>query len=223
MERKAGVMCAMRVASQDVDNEDNDSGILISQTMLDTNMIPFIGKISDKSYSDMMIAASYFMNKKPKKGETITVLVKSDGGEFSSFTGIYALLGQLKNRGYTIRTIGVGMIASAGVLLVMAGNKGERHIYSTCSIFTHDMCLEDSASNLNILKAEVSEIERLRDKYLQIFAHHSKLSLEESSEFLSRDRYVSPGKAKKMGMVDHIIDDISFHKVKKKNRSKKNG
>lgn len=207
--------------SQGADNEYNgDCAIILDENLLKSNVIPIIGDLEDRAYSAMLVVASYFLAKKPKHGEAITLLIKTKGGDLASVTAMYNIIGDLKKHGYIVKTLGVGLVASGGVILLMAGNKEHRYLYKSCSIFTHDLRLEVSADTFVMLKAEVEETERVRNIYKEFFIYHTKMTNEDVEKFLVRDRYITPNEAKKLGIIDKVINDTDAHGVKKKRRKK---
>ena len=64
----------------------------------------------------------------------LTLIINSPGGEVHA---AFALIDTMKGSAMPIKTIGIGMIASCGVLTFMAGTKGKRLLTPNTSILSH--------------------------------------------------------------------------------------
>jgi len=73
-------------------------------------------------------------NLQPKKLPRLQFMICSPGGSVDS---CFALIEVMKGSKIPIHTLGLGMIASCGILLFMAGEKGERILTPNTSILSH--------------------------------------------------------------------------------------
>ena len=84
-----------------------------------------------KPLIDWIIAENY--NKEKKKKE-LTLGICSPGGDLNA---CFALVDVMKGSKIPIRTIGMGMIASCGLLMFISGEKGRRVLTPNTSILSH--------------------------------------------------------------------------------------
>ena len=70
-------------------------------------------------------------NERPKE---LTLIINSPGG---SVHAAFALIDTMKGSAIPIKTVGLGLIASCGVLTFMAGTKGRRILTPNTSILSH--------------------------------------------------------------------------------------
>lgn len=71
---------------------------------------------------------------KQKKQPHLTLMVTSYGGDLSA---AFALIDIMRGSSIPVRTIGLGCIASAGLLIFISGEKGNRIITPNTSILSH--------------------------------------------------------------------------------------
>ena len=69
-----------------------------------------------------------------RRRKELTFIINSPGGEVHS---AFALIDTMKGSAIPIKTIGIGMIASCGILTFMAGEKGRRLLTPNTSILSH--------------------------------------------------------------------------------------
>ena len=76
------------------------------------------------------------MNLLPKsqRPKELTLVINSPGG---SVHAAFALIDTMKGSKIPIRTVGLGLIASCGILTFMAGTKGRRVVTPNTSILSH--------------------------------------------------------------------------------------
>ena len=94
----------------------------------------FMGEVTletMKPLIDWIIAENF--NKEKKKKE-LTLGICSPGGDLNA---CFALVDIMKGSKIPIRTIGMGMIASCGLLMFISGEKGKRILTPNTSILSH--------------------------------------------------------------------------------------
>ena len=73
-------------------------------------------------------------NTEKKKQKRLQMLVCSDGGDMNA---AFALIDIMKASAIDIHTVGLGVIASAGLLIFMSGTVGHRVLTPNTSILSH--------------------------------------------------------------------------------------
>jgi ATP-dependent Clp protease protease subunit len=73
-------------------------------------------------------------NLREKKKPFLQLMINSPGGDVSA---CFALVDAMKGSKIPVRTIGLGLIASCGLLLFIAGEKGHRTLTPNTSILSH--------------------------------------------------------------------------------------
>lgn len=141
-------------------------------------------------------------NFQPKKLDHINLVICSPGGAVDA---CFALIDTMKGSAIPVRTIGLGCIASCGLLLFMAGQKGHRILTPNTSILSHQWAW-GSYGKEHELFATVREFELTTKR---IIAHYRKctgLTEKVIREQLlpPEDKWLEAKEALKLGLCDQI-------------------
>ena len=133
----------------------------------------------------------------------LTLIINSPGGEVHS---AFALIDTMKGSAIPIKTIGIGMIASCGVLTFMAGTKGKRLLTPNTSILSHQYSW-GSAGKEHELFARVREFELSTERMLTHYKKCTGMSEKKIREILlpPEDVWLSAKEAVKYGIADKIV------------------
>ena len=148
------------------------------------------------------IIENNLMGAKDRKKE-LTLIINSPGGEVHS---AFALIDTMKGSAIPIKTIGIGMIASCGVLTFMAGAKGKRLLTPNTSILSHQYSW-GSAGKEHELFARVREFELSTKRMLTHYKKCTGMSEKKIREILlpPEDVWLSSKEAVKYGIADKIV------------------
>jgi len=131
----------------------------------------------------------------------ITVIVNSPGGSADSGFAIYDALRFVT---CPIKTIVMGMCASAGVMIYLGGDKGMRFATPSARFLLHQPSMRamGQASDLEIISAE---IDRLKLLYNSIVSEATGRKVEDVEKDVNRDFWLSAEAAVTYGLVDKIV------------------
>ena len=148
------------------------------------------------------IIENNLMTDRDRKKE-LTLIINSPGGEVHS---AFALIDTMKGSAVPIRTIGIGMIASCGILTFMAGKKGRRILTPNTSILSHQYSW-GSAGKEHELFARVREFELSTERMLTHYKKCTGMSEKKIREILlpPEDVWLSSKEAVKYGIADKIV------------------
>jgi len=152
-----------------------------------------------KPLIDWIIAENY--NKEKKKKE-LTLGICSPGGDLNA---CFALVDIMKGSKIPIRTIGMGMIASCGLLMFISGEKGRRVLTPNTSILSHQFSW-GSFGKEHELFAAVKEFDLTTRRMIDHYKKCTGLSEEDIRKYLlpPQDVWLSAKEAKKLGFCDSI-------------------
>ena len=103
-----------------------------------------------------------------------------------------------------IRTVCLGMAASMGALLFIAGD--EREILPHSRIMIHDPLIGVGAGGSALsVKARADDLMRIRDITAGVIARHSGMSIERVFELTASDTYFEAEEAVEAGLADRVI------------------
>jgi len=131
----------------------------------------------------------------------IVIFINTPGGNVYDSFAIYDVMQSTK---CPIITVGFGRIMSAGVLLLSAGDKGDRYAFPNSYFMTHDLQTMSGGSYGDADSQHIHAGE-LRKKYIQLLSKNSKLTLAQIKKSIEhRESYFSASVAKTLGIIDHI-------------------
>lgn len=131
----------------------------------------------------------------------ITLYINSPGGEVQSGLALYDVMQAVS---CPIRTVCLGMAASMGALLFIAGD--EREILPHSRIMIHDPLIGAGAGGSALsVKARTDDLMRIRDITAGVIARHSGMSIERVFELTASDTYFEAEEAVEAGLADRVI------------------
>ena len=171
---------------------------IFSRLLMDR--IVFLGNPINDDVANVIIAQLLFLQAdNPEKD--IYLYINSPGGSVYAGLAIYDTMQFLS---CPVNTYCMGIAASMGSFLLAAGTKGKRYALPNSRIMLHQPSggTQGTAADVEI---QAKEILYLRERLNEIYAKNTGQSLEQISNDLDRDRFMSPDEAKEYGLIDHVI------------------
>jgi ATP-dependent Clp protease protease subunit len=138
----------------------------------------------------------------PKESEEnpITIYINSPGGEIYSLLGLYDVMQSLIKDGYVIKTVNIGIAASAAAIILLAGSKGHRYCLPHTTVMLHQPSA-GTYGTVTDMEIDVAESRRLKQDLNNIIKQHAS---EELIPLLERDAFLTPEQALEYGIIDEI-------------------
>ncbi len=171
----------------------------IYSRLLRDNII-FLGGHIDDNIANIIIAQLLFLeSENPKKD--ISLYVNSPGGSVSSGLAIIDTMNHIKN---DVSTIGVGMSASMGAMILSSGAKGKRFILENAEVMIHQPLggAEGQATDIEIT---AKHILKTKENLAKMIAKNTGQPLSKIEKDMDRDFFMSADEAKKFGIVDKVL------------------
>jgi ATP-dependent Clp protease protease subunit len=132
----------------------------------------------------------------------LQLVINSPGGDLNS---AFAVIDTIKGSAIPIYTVGLGCIASAAVLIFMAGEKGKRILTPNTSILSHQYSWGTYGKEHDLF-ATVKEYELTTQRMLTHYKKCTGLTEKKIREFLlpAEDVWLSANQAKKLGLCDSV-------------------
>jgi ATP-dependent Clp protease protease subunit len=139
-----------------------------------------------------------------ERPEMLNLIITSPGGDLNA---AFALIDVMRGSAIPIRTIGLGQIASAGLMIFIAGDKGMRILTPNTSILSHQYSW-GAIGKEHELFATVKEFDLTTKKMIQHYKKCTGLTEAKIREILlpPQDVWLSPQEAKKLGLCDDVKD-----------------
>lgn len=169
----------------------------IRDEMLDQRELELMTSVDAESCAVVIRGLLHLQRQDPTT--PITLYINSPGGEVQSGLALYNVMQAVS---CPIRTVCLGMAASMGALLFIAGN--EREILPHSRVMIHDPLIGAGGSALSV-KARADDLMRIRDITAGVIARHSGMSIERVFELTASDTYFEAEEAIEAGLADRII------------------
>ena len=168
-------------------------------------IIDFRGPIDTESVAELIAELYYFQNKMDKEyvpvsEQLITVRLSTPGGSVRDGFEVIDVFNELPSK---IRTIGGGMVASMGAVILASGTPGFREAYENTEILIHQPMGGVSGQATEIINA-ARHIERNREILYNLLARDTGQSLNQIAKDCERDTVFSAEDALKYGLIDRI-------------------
>ena len=171
----------------------------IRDEMLDQRELELMTSVDAESCAVVIRGLLHLQRQDPTM--PITLYINSPGGEVQSGLALYDVMQAVS---CPIRTVSLGMAASMGALLFIAGD--EREILPHSRVIIHDPLIGAGAGGSALsVKARADDLMRIRDITAGVIARHSGMSIERVFELTASDTYFEAEEAVEAGLADRVI------------------
>ena len=179
----------MNIATMDV----------FSRLMMDR--IIFLG-VPINDYVANIIQAQLLFLESENPNKEINFYINSPGGLVTAGLGIYDTMQYINS---PVSTLCIGQASSMGSFLLAAGEKGKRYSLPNSRIMVHQPSagFQGQATDIQI---HAKEILSLKERLNKIYSKHTGKSVDQISEALERDNFMTAEEAKKFGLIDSVVE-----------------
>ncbi len=172
----------------------------IYSRLLRERVIFLVGPVNDHTANLVVAQLLFLESENPDKD--ISLYINSPGGSVSAGLSIFDTMQFIKP---DVSTLCMGMAASMGSFLLMAGAKGKRNALPNSRIMIHQPSggAQGQASDIEI---QAREILKTREQLNRIYADRTGQALERIAADMERDRWMSPPEALDYGLIDKVIE-----------------
>jgi ATP-dependent Clp protease protease subunit len=182
--------------------QDVDVGKDHTQALADIGMYVLMGEIESESVKPVIewILHENFVSKKKRK--ELLLMVCSEGGAVQD---AFALIDVMRSSVIPIKTVGLGMIASSGLLIFLAGSAGRRVLTPNTSILSHQFSWYNEGK-VHELFATMKEYELTQYRMVKHYQECTGLSEEDIRKSLlpAHDVWLTAEDALKLNICDSI-------------------
>jgi ATP-dependent Clp protease protease subunit len=172
----------------------------IYSRLLRERIVFLVGPVND-GVANLVVAQMLFLeSENPDKD--IFLYINSPGGSVSAGLSIYDTMNFIKP---DVSTMCMGMAASMGSFLLMAGAKGKRLALPNSRVMMHQPSggAQGQASDIEI---QAREIIKTREQLNRIYADRTGQPLERIASDMERDLWMSPTEAMNYGLIDQVLE-----------------
>jgi ATP-dependent Clp protease protease subunit len=173
--------------------------------------IVFIGTAIDDYVASLAIAQMLHLEAEDPEKD-ISIYINSPGGSVTAGLGIYDTMQIIRPQ---VSTICVGMAASMGAILLLAGEKGKRQALPNSRIMIHQPWggAQGTASDISI---QAEEILKTKKRLNEIISQHTGKSVADVEKDTDRDNYMSSQQALEYGLIDKVLTKRASEPKKEK-------
>ena len=151
------------------------------------------------------IAAKLLLLAADDDKKDIFLYINSPGGSITAGMAIYDTMQYVPN---DIVTVGIGMAASMGQLLLTAGTKGKRYITPNARVLLHQPHGGFGGTSSDI-QTQAALILDMKKRLAEITAAQTGKTVEQINADGDRDRWFNAQEALEYGFVDYIRDSAT--------------
>ncbi|MCK9548578.1 MAG: ATP-dependent Clp protease proteolytic subunit [Sphaerochaeta sp.] len=171
----------------------------IQEKLLKTRSILLSGEI-DKESADTIIKQLLVLD--GESSEPIKLFINSPGGDVDAGYAIFDMVRFIKS---PVTMIGMGLVASAAVLVLLAV-PAKRRIGLPNSTYLIHQPMSGMRGVATAIEIHAQHLEKLRSKLDLLISTETGKSIEEVTLDTERDHWLSADEAQAYGLVSRIID-----------------
>jgi len=131
----------------------------------------------------------------------ISLYINSPGGEVTAGWAIMDTMQYIKPK---VSTIGMGLVASMGSVLLAAGEKGKRFVLPNTEIMIHQP-LAGTQGQVTDMEIHVANFKHTKQMLVKQMAEFTGRKEKEVFDAMERDNFMDAETAKKFGLIDGIL------------------
>ncbi|MFP4461052.1 MAG: ATP-dependent Clp endopeptidase proteolytic subunit ClpP [Thermotogota bacterium] len=163
--------------------------------------IIFLGTPVNDNVANIIIAQLLFLEAQDPDKD-ISLYINSPGGSVSAGLAIYDTIQYIKPN---VSTICVGLAASMGALLLMAGEAGKRYSLPNSKIMLHQP-LGGAQGQATDVEIQVRELMNTKKQLNELISKHTQKDLEQIEKDTDRNHWMTPAEALDYNLIDKIIE-----------------
>ena len=162
--------------------------------------IIYLGSGINDQVANSIVAQLLFLEREDPAKE-IRLFINSPGGQVYAGMAIYDTIQMIQA---PVETYAVGLTASFGTLLLLAGTHGRRYALPHATVHMHQP-LGGAQGQASDIEIQAKDILDTREILNQILAEHTGQPIEVIAKDTERDRYMTAIQAKEYGLIDDVL------------------
>jgi ATP-dependent Clp protease, protease subunit len=164
--------------------------------------IIFLGREVDDEIANQIVAVMLYLDSEDP-GKDIRLYINSPGGSVTAGMAIFDTMQHIKS---DVATICVGLAASMGSFLLMAGTKGKRVALPHSRIMIHQP-MGGARGQATDIAIEAKEIQRVKHMLNHEYANRTGQPVEKIERDMDRDYFMSAEESKEYGLIDRVVEE----------------
>ena len=161
--------------------------------------IVFLGGEIDDDTANLVVAQLLFLEMENPDSD-ISLYINSPGGSVTAGMAIFDTMNYIKP---DVRTVCVGMAASMGAFLMMAGKRGKRLALPNSEIMIHQP-LGGAQGQATDVAIRAEWLMKTKEKMTRMMSEMTGQDIERVKQDVERDYFMSAEEALQYGIIDEI-------------------
>jgi len=154
----------------------------------------------ETSMANTIVAQLLFLESENPNAD-ISLYINSPGGDVTAGWAIMDTMQYIKPN---VTTIGMGLVASMGSVLLAAGAKGKRFVLPNTEIMIHQPS-SGTQGKVTDMEIYMQEMQRVKKIFVKQMAEFTGRKEKEVFDAMERDNWMDAEAAKKFGLIDGIL------------------
>ena len=166
--------------------------------------IIFLGSAIDSEVGNVIVAQLLLLEQQNPERD-IQIYINSPGGSVDAGLAIYDTMQFISS---PVSTICVGLAASMGSMLLLAGSKGKRLALPHSRVMIHQPLIggHGISGQVSDIEIEARELTRNKKNFIDIMAKHTNKDAEQIVQDVDRNYWMNAEEALEYGIIDSIIE-----------------
>jgi len=175
-----------------------------SQLLQESGMYVFMDEVNAETIKPVVEWILFANHVAKRKKKELLLMICSEGG---SVEHAFALIDVMRSSSIPIKTVGLGTIASSGLLIFLSGSRGRRILTPNTSILSHQYSAYSEGKHHELFSI-TKEFNLVNERMVEHYKETTGLdeATIKSQLLPSSDVWLSAEEAMSMGICDYISD-----------------
>ncbi|MBR2286258.1 MAG: ATP-dependent Clp protease proteolytic subunit [Alphaproteobacteria bacterium] len=162
--------------------------------------IIMVGGEIEPNMANSVVAQLLFLESENPNAD-ISMYINSPGGDVSAGWAIMDTMQYIKA---PVSTIGMGLVASMGSVLLAAGEKGKRFVLPNTQVMIHQP-MAGAQGQITDMEIQLAQFQKNKKTLVKQMATFTGRKEKEVFDAMERDNWMTPTEAKDFGLIDGVL------------------
>ena len=162
--------------------------------------IVMVGGEIEPNMANSIVAQLLFLESENPNAD-ISMYINSPGGDVAAGWAIMDTMQYIKS---PVSTIGMGLVASMGSVLLAAGEKGKRFVLPNTQVMIHQP-MAGARGQITDMEIQLNQFQKNKKSLVKQMAEFTGRKEKEVFDAMERDNWMNPVEAKEFGLIDGIL------------------
>ncbi|MBR4475618.1 MAG: ATP-dependent Clp protease proteolytic subunit [Alphaproteobacteria bacterium] len=162
--------------------------------------IIMVGGEIEPNMANSIVAQLLFLESENPNAD-ISMYINSPGGDVSAGWAIMDTMQYIKA---PVSTIGMGLVASMGSVLLAAGEKGKRFVLPNTQVMIHQP-MAGAQGQITDMEIQLNQFQKNKKSLVKQMAEFTGRKEKEVFDAMERDNWMTPAEAKEFGLIDNVL------------------